>query len=64
MGDVRCDLLEQLQPFWRNAVLELSEAGDVASRSRQAFDDPQSDRVDRLRKNDRDPAARLQKRHN
>ena len=63
MGGGRRDLLEQLQPFRRNAVLELSKAGDVASRSGQAFDDTEANWVDRLRKYDRDPAARLQERH-
>jgi hypothetical protein len=44
----RRDLLEQLQPFRRNAVFELGKAGDVASRPGQAFDDTEADRVDRI----------------
>src|SRR5262245_27633953 len=63
MGGGRRDLLEQLQPFRRNAVLELSKTGDVASRSGHAFDDTEANRVDRLRKHERDLAARLRERH-
>ena len=59
----RRDLLEQLQPFRRNAVFELGKAGDVASRPGQAFDDTEADRVDRLSKYDRNAAIRLQERH-
>ena len=56
----RRDLLEQLQPFRRNAVFELGKAGDVASRPGQAFDDTEADRVDRLSKYNRNAAIRLE----
>ena len=44
----RRDLLEQLQPFAANAVLEQGKSGDVAARPRQAFDEAGADRIDDL----------------
>src|SRR5215831_14310606 len=63
MAAGRGDLLKQLQPLRRNAVFELGEAGDVASRPRQTFDDAQANWVDRLRKYNRNAAARFEERH-
>ena len=41
----RRDLLEQLQPFRAHAVFEVHEAGGVAARPRQAFDEAGADRI-------------------
>ena len=58
----RRDLLEQLQPFSRQAVFELHEAGGVAARPRQAIDEAGADRIGDDREHDRHGAGRLQQR--
>ena len=55
----RRDLLEQLQPFRAHAVFELSEAGRVAARPRQALDEAGADRIGDLHEHDRHGAGRL-----
>jgi hypothetical protein len=58
-GDVRCDLLEQLQPFRAEAVFEEREASDVAARPRQARNETGTDRIGSLHEHDRHGAGRL-----
>ena len=59
MRDRRRNLLEQFQPFRRNAEFDIGKAGDIAARPGKAFNDTETDRIDRLRKYDRHAAACL-----
>ena len=56
--DLRRDLLEQLQPFPADAVFEIGETGDVASRPRQTGNEAAADRVDGIDEHDRQGAGR------
>jgi hypothetical protein len=58
----RRDLLQQLQPFSGQAVLEWHEAGGVAARPRQAVDEAGADRIDNGGEHDWNGARRLQQR--
>ena len=62
--DLGRDLLEQLKPFPRQAVIELVKTGGVAARPRQAVDEAGADRVDALSEHERHGAARLLQRRN
>ena len=53
----RCDLLEQLQPFSADAILEESETSGVAAGPRQAIDEPGADRVGDLNETRSGPCA-------
>ena len=58
-GHARRDLLEQLQPFAAQAVLELNKASGVAARPRHALDEAGTDRIGDAGKHDRQRARRL-----
>ena len=59
---VRRDLLDQLQPFTAETVLELHEAGGVAARAGQALDEAGGYRIRDDGEYDRNRADRLQQR--
>ena len=57
------DLLEQLQPFPAHAEFVSNEAGGVATRPRQAFDESGADGFGDIHEHDRHLARHLQQRH-
>jgi hypothetical protein len=61
-GDVRRDLLEQLQPLARDRRLNIGETGDVAARPRKARDEAAADRIGNDGENDGDGARLMQQR--
>src|SRR5450631_695438 len=54
------ELFEQLQPFSTQAIFELHKAGGVAARSRQAFDEAGTNRVDNGSEDHRNCVGSLQ----
>ena len=59
----RRNLLEQLQPFGGDAVLEHNKASGVAARPREAGDQARTDRVDGAHEGDRNGPAHLSQHH-
>src|SRR2546421_13007020 len=57
--EVRRDLLQQLEPFPADAVLEIGEPGRIAARARQAVDKTGTDRIGHQHEHDRHGARRL-----
>src|SRR5581483_8743328 len=53
-GQVRRDLLEQLQPFGADIVFKIRKAGRVAARFRETFNKPAADGVSDLNENNGD----------
>jgi hypothetical protein len=51
------DLFEQLEPFRAQAVFEKREAGGVAARPRQTFNEARADWVDEIHEHNRDGAS-------
>ena len=51
--------LEQLQPLRHCLLREVSHAGDVAARMREAGDEPAADRIGDVHHDDRDCRSRL-----
>src|SRR5262249_31891910 len=45
MLDLRCDLLEQFEPFSRQSIVQLDETGSVTSRPTQTIDVCRTDRI-------------------
>jgi len=58
-GHVWRDLLEQLQPFPAQTVLEQQEAGGVAARSGKTIYEAAANRIDDIHKHDRHATGRL-----
>src|SRR5215831_11921374 len=56
-GNARRDVFERLQPLPTNRVLKISETGNIATRPRQAGDEPTTNRVCHVNKHNRDRAG-------